>query len=76
MTQLCETQDRCVYIAFDNDENQAGQQAAHRMARLLEGAGLGVRIVQLPHRQDPNSYFAAGATATDFTVCFQRAQQL
>lgn len=76
MTQLCETPDRCVYIAFDNDENQAGQQAAHRMARLLEGAGLGVRIVQLPHRQDPNSYFAAGATATDFTVCLQRAQQL
>lgn len=72
--ELCDPPGRCVYIAFDHDENQAGQQAAHRLGRLLETA-TGARIVQLPHGQDPNSYFAAGATAADFTACLERAQQ-
>jgi DNA primase len=72
--QLGDQPGRSVYIAFDQDENQAGQQAAHRLARYLESAGVRARIVPLPHGHDPNSYFAAGATAADFTACLERAQ--
>ncbi|MGA8764353.1 MAG: toprim domain-containing protein, partial [Candidatus Sulfotelmatobacter sp.] len=76
IAQLCEPPARCVYIAFDQDENQAGQQTAHQLARRLEEAHLTVRVVHLPDGQDPNSYFVAGATAADFTDCLERAQPL
>jgi DNA primase len=76
VAQLGDQPDRSVYIAFDHDENQAGQQASHRLARHLKSAGIEARIVQLPHGHDPNSYFAAGATAADFTACLEQAQQL
>jgi hypothetical protein len=36
--------------------------------------GLTARLVLLPPGHDPNSYFAAGATAADFTHCLERAQ--
>ena len=75
MAQLADPPGRCVYIAFDHDENQAGQQASHQLARHLESAGLRARMVRLPLGHDPNSYFGAGATAADFTLCLQRAQQ-
>ncbi len=74
IAQLCDPAGRCVYIAFDQDENQAGQRTAHQLAQLLESASLDVRIVQLPHGQDPNSYFVASAKAADFTACLERAQ--
>jgi DNA primase len=73
-SQLCDQPGRCVYIAFDQDANQAGQRASHLLATRLEAAGLQARIVGLPPEQDPNSYFAAGATAADFLVCLQQAQ--
>ena len=57
-------------------DNQAGQQAAHRLARRLEIAGLHARIVSLPPGHDPNSYFLAGATAADFQACLEQAQPL
>jgi len=76
IAQLCEQPARCVYIAFDHDENQAGQHSAHELAQRLEGAHLNARVVHLPHGQDPNSYFATGATAADFANCLERAQQL
>lgn len=75
MAQLGDPPDRLVYIAFDHDENQAGQRACCRLARQLESAGLRARIVELPFGQDPNSYFLAGATAADFRVCLQQAQR-
>jgi DNA primase len=75
VAQLGDQPGRSVYIAFDQDENQAGQQASYRLARYLENAGIRARIVPLPQGHDPNSYFAAGATAADFTACLERAQQ-
>lgn len=72
--QLCERPECQVYLAFDADANQAGQRAARALAQRLEGAGLIARIVRLPEGHDPNSYFAAGATAADFASCLEQAQ--
>lgn len=74
MAQLGDQSHRSIYIAFDQDQNQAGQQAAHRLACRLKSGGIGVRRVVLPLGHDPNSYFAAGATAADFTSCLEQAQ--
>ena len=74
MSQLGDQPGRLLYIAFDQDSNQAGQQASRRLARRLEVAGLHTRIVPLPHGHDPNSYFLAGATAADFRACLEQAQ--
>lgn len=71
--QLSDPPDRSVYIAFDQDENHAGQKASHQLALRLESAGIRTRIVQLPPGHDPNSYFRAGATAADFTARLQEA---
>ncbi len=75
-SELCDQPGRCVYIAFDDDSNQAGQQASRLLARRLQCNGLQARIVALPPGQDPNSYFAAGATPSDFRVCLEQAQPL
>jgi len=74
--QICDRRDRAVAIAFDHDDNQAGQKAAQNLGRRLHQAGLTVRIVHLPSGQDPNSFFAAGATANDFTFCLEHAESL
>lgn len=76
MAQLREPPGRFVYLAFDHDDNQAGQQASPRLARHLESTGLRARLVPLPPGYDPNSYFLAGATAVDFTHCLQQARPL
>ena len=76
LAQLGDQPGRSVYIAFDQDENQAGQQASHRLACRLKSAGIRARMVVLPLGHDPNRYFAAGATAADFTSCLEQAQQL
>lgn len=73
-TQLCDQPSRQVYIVFDQDENQAGQQASRALAQRLRSAGLAARIVQLPATHDPNSFFCAGATAADFTRCLEQTQ--
>ncbi len=75
-SQLSDQPGRVIYIAFDDDVNQAGQQASRLLARRLQRAGLKARIVLLPPGQDPNSYFAAGATASDFRACLEQAQPL
>lgn len=67
---------RVVYLAFDQDENQAGQRAAQQLAQRLENAGVAAPIVHLPHGHDPNSYFVAGAGAADFAACLGAAQRL
>ena len=74
--QLCEADDRCIYLAFDQDDNQAGQQAARTLAQRLIRAGLSARHVLLPAGHDPNSYFAAGATANDFARRLEEAPML
>ena len=74
LAQLSDEPGRSVYIAFDQDENQAGQKASHRLALRLEGLRVRARIVPLPHGHDPNSYFVAGATAADFSRCLQQAE--
>jgi DNA primase len=76
LSQLCEQPDRQVFIVFDQDENQAGQRAAHQLAQSLASVGISAHVVQLPAGYDPNSYFIAGATAANFAACLQRAKQL
>lgn len=76
LAQLRENPDRCVYIAFDHDQNQAGQNAANALLHCLDQAGLHVRLVELPASQDPNSYFTAGATAKDFAHLLEEAASL
>jgi DNA primase len=74
--QLCEGSGRLVHIAFDQDQNQAGQQAARALARRLQTAGVASRIVQLPAGHDPNSYFGGGATAADFAALLEQSSSL
>ena len=74
--QLSEQPDRRVYIVFDQDENRAGQRAAHQLARRLAGVSVPPRLVQLPAGHDPNSYFVAGAAAADFADCLEGAYPL
>lgn len=71
--QLCDQPGRSLYLVLDQDENQAGQQAAQQLAVGLEKAGVPTRIVLLPPGHDPNSYFLAGATAADFAARLQGA---
>lgn len=74
MDQLCERPGRSVFIVFDEDENQAGQNASHPLAQRLKSAGVAARIVHLPAGHDPNSLFHAGATAADFAHYLERAR--
>jgi DNA primase len=74
--QLSPPPARRVYLLFDQDENQAGQHASRLLALALQQAGLPVSIVALPPGQDPNSYFAGGASAADFTLCLKGAPPL
>jgi DNA primase len=74
--QLTDRPDRSIYIVFDQDENQAGQQASQQLAQRLADVGVSARMVPLPPGHDPNSYFAAGATAAGFTLRLQRAHPL
>lgn len=76
LRQLSEQPDRRVYLAFDQDQNEAGQHASQVLARRLQPTGLAVSMVQLPAGQDPNSYFVRGASAADFTLCLQGAKAL
>lgn len=76
LAQLADQPGRSIYIAFDQDENQAGQKASHQLALRLIEAGLHAHLVRLPRGHDPNSYFVAGAGAADFTARLQEARRL
>jgi DNA primase len=76
LQQLTDRPDRAIYIAFDQDEHHAGQQAAQQLARRLAGVGVRARMIRLPSGHDPNSYWVAGATAADFDFCLHQAQPL
>lgn len=71
--QLCDQPGRSLYLVLDQDENQAGQQAAQQLAARLEKAGVPTRIVALPPGHDPNSYFLAGGTAAEFAARLEGA---
>jgi DNA primase len=72
--QLCDSCERKVFIAFDSDPNCTGQSAARFLAQHLACASINACIVNLPLGLDPNSYFAAGATAQDFQRCLNLAE--
>jgi len=74
--QLSDRPGRRVFLAFDQDENLAGEHASRTLAGRLQRAGLAVSLVQLPAGQDPNSFFVRGGSATDFISFLQGAQPL
>ncbi len=71
--QLCDGE-RTVYLAFDTDPNQSGQQAAEQLAQLLSTHAIAVRRVLLPEGHDPNSFFAAGGDKHQFQSLVEAAQ--
>ena len=70
--QLCDGR-RTVYLAFDSDSNQSGQQAAQWMSRRLWAQGVTTRRVSLPAGQDPNSFFVQGGVAHQFQELLEAA---
>ncbi len=71
--QLCEGE-RTVYLTFDVDQNQSGQQAAERLADRLVVHGISARRVLLPEGHDPNSFFVQGGDAHQFQSLLEAAQ--
>ena len=71
--QLCEGE-RTVYLTFDVDQNQSGQQAAERLARRLVVHGISARRVLLPEGHDPNSFFVQGGDLHQFQSLLEAAQ--
>jgi DNA primase len=65
---------RIVYIAFDDDANQSGRQAAEQLARRLAAHGISTRRVLLPEGQDPNSFFVGGGDAHQFQSLVEAAE--
>ena len=76
LRQLSHPPGRRVFLAYDQDENQAGQRASQALARQLRLLGAVVFLVMLPNGEDPNSYFIHGASAADFARCLEGAQPL
>jgi len=74
LAQLSDRLDRTVFITFDSDP--AGQNASDLLAQKLRNAAINVRIVDLPAGLDPNSYFLAGASTTDFQNCLRQSRWL
>ncbi len=71
--QLCEGE-RTVYITFDVDQNQSGQQAAEQLANRLAVHGVSARRVLLPEGHDPNSFFVQGGDAHQFQSLLKAAR--
>lgn len=71
--QLCDGS-RTVYIAFDDDANQSGRQAAEQLARRLAAYGISARRVLLPERHDPNSFFVGGGDKHQFQSLLEAAE--
>jgi DNA primase len=59
----CANGPRTVYLTFDVDANQSGQQAAEQLAHRLDAKGIAARRVLLPQGHDPNSFFVQGGDA-------------
>ena len=73
LRQLCEGE-RKVYVTFDVDQNQSGQQAALQLARRLVTHGISARRILLPAGHDPNSFFVQGGDAHQFQSLLEAAQ--
>jgi DNA primase len=71
--QLC-AGPRTLYVAFDDDVNQSGQQAAEQLADRLAAHAISVRRVLLPTGQDPNSFFVQGEDAHRFHSLLEAAR--
>ena len=71
--QLCDGSGT-VYLAFDVDANQSGQQAAEQLAHRLGTRGITARRVLLPQDHDPNSFFVQGGDAQGFASLLEAAQ--
>jgi DNA primase len=71
--QLCDAP-RTVYLAFDADGNDSGQQAAQCLSRRLCEQGITARLVSLPEGHDPNSFFVQGGDARQFQSLLEAAQ--
>ena len=71
--QLCDRR-RTVYLAFDADTNDSGQQAAQSLAYRLKERGVNARRVSLPDGHDPNSFFANGGDAGQFQALLEAAR--
>jgi DNA primase len=71
--QLC-AGPRTVYLTFDVDANQSGQQAAERLAHRLYAKGIAVHRVMLPEGHDPNSFFVQGGDAHQFHSLLEATQ--
>jgi DNA primase len=76
LRQLSTPAGRRVFLAYDQDENRAGQGASQALASQLRLLGAVVFLVTLPNEEDPNSYFVHGASAADFIRCLDGAQPL
>jgi DNA primase len=71
--QLCADKPT-VYLTFDMDDNQSGQQAAAQLAHRLGAQGITTRRVFLPPGHDPNSFFVeGGGDAQGFQSLLQAA---
>ncbi|HEX4651091.1 MAG TPA: CHC2 zinc finger domain-containing protein [Granulicella sp.] len=64
---------RTVYLTFDVDGNQSGQQAAELLAHRLDTQGIAARRVMLPQGHDPNSFFVHGGDARQFQSLLEAA---
>lgn len=73
LAQFCQAPPRSVYVCLDADP--AGRNAARRLAAQLCQAGVYAGCVELPDGYDPNRFFVAGATASDFQHCLERARR-
>ena len=71
--QLCDGK-RTVYLAFDVDQNQSGQQAGVQLAHRLVIQGISARRVLLPEGHDPNSFFVQGGDLRQFQSLLEVAQ--
>jgi DNA primase len=65
---------RIVYIAFDDDANQSGKQAAEQLARRLATHDISTRRILLPQGHDPNSFFVGGGDAHQFQSLVEAAE--
>jgi len=71
--QLCDGQQRRVYLCLDADENGIGPRAARLCGSRLGQAGLRLLPVRLPRGYDPNRFFAEGGSAARFSGYLEEA---
>ena len=71
--QLCDGQERTVYLCLDADENGSGPRAARWWSQRLRPSGLRLLLVELPDGYDPNRFFAEGGSEAQFSRYLEAA---